>query len=118
MSKISEFKALEAQIAAQVKQLEALKSDAGLQKEIEFETKLKELMQKYNIGLSGIIALLDPQAKGKASASTVTQRKNRAMKTYKNPNTGEIVETKGGNHKVLKAWKEKYGSDVVESWLA
>ncbi|EPG5989341.1 transcriptional regulator, partial [Pseudomonas aeruginosa] len=26
-------------------------------------------------------------------------------------------ETKGGNHKVLKAWKEQYGSETVESWL-
>ncbi|MDI7111006.1 transcriptional regulator, partial [Pseudomonas aeruginosa] len=24
---------------------------------------------------------------------------------------------KGGNHKVLKAWKEQYGSETVESWL-
>jgi hypothetical protein len=27
------------------------------------------------------------------------------------------VETKGGNHKTLKEWKAKYGSDKVESWL-
>jgi len=33
-------------------------------------------------------------------------------------NTGEVVETKGGNHKTLKEWKSKYGSDKVESWLA
>lgn len=118
MSKISEFKALEAQIAAQVKQLEALKNDAGLQKEIEFETKLKDLMKQYNIGLSGIVAVLDPQAKTKGAATSTVQRKARATKIYKNPQTGEVVETKGGNHKVLKAWKEKHGSDVVESWLA
>jgi hypothetical protein len=30
----------------------------------------------------------------------------------------EVVETKGGNHKVLKEWKAEYGSDTVESWLA
>lgn len=118
MSRIAEFKALEAQIAAQVKQLEALKNDAGLKKEIEFETKLKDLMKQYNIGLSGIVALLDPQAKTKGFVSPSVQRKARATKTYKNPQTGEVVETKGGNHKVLKAWKEKHGSAVVESWLA
>jgi hypothetical protein len=36
---------------------------------------------------------------------------------YKNPETGETVESKGGNHKVLKAWKEQYGAEQVEGWL-
>ncbi|MBN0809937.1 DNA binding protein, partial [Pseudomonas aeruginosa] len=44
-------------------------------------------------------------------------RRERALKRYKNPNNGEVVETKGGNHKVLKAWKEQYGAETVESWL-
>jgi hypothetical protein len=39
-----------------------------------------------------------------------------AAARYKNPSNGEIVETKGGNHKVLKAWKKEYGNDTVESW--
>jgi len=30
---------------------------------------------------------------------------------------GEVVETKGGNHKILKAWKEKHGAEKVEGWL-
>jgi hypothetical protein len=45
-------------------------------------------------------------------------RKPRQIKIYKNPHSGEVVETKGGNHKVLKEWKAEYGSDEVESWLA
>lgn len=40
------------------------------------------------------------------------------VKQYKNPHNGEIIETKGGNHKLLKEWKAEYGSDVVEGWLA
>jgi len=39
------------------------------------------------------------------------------VKVYKNPESGEVVETKGGNHKALKEWKAKYGSATVESWL-
>lgn len=38
------------------------------------------------------------------------------MKTYKNPHSGEVIETKGGNHKTLKEWKAEHGSDLVESW--
>ncbi|MDP0886312.1 histone-like nucleoid-structuring protein, MvaT/MvaU family [Klebsiella pneumoniae] len=45
------------------------------------------------------------------------QRKPRALKVYKNPHSGEVVETKGGNHGVLKAWKQEYGAETVESWL-
>ncbi|WP_259645995.1 DNA binding protein, partial [Pseudomonas ficuserectae] len=38
------------------------------------------------------------------------------VKQYKNPHNGEVIETKGGNHKTLKEWKAKWGSDDVESW--
>lgn len=39
------------------------------------------------------------------------------MTIYKNPESGEVVETKGGNYRTLKEWKAEYGSDTVESWL-
>ena len=69
-----------------------------------------------------VIALLDPQAAGRKSAPAVAAvkgtRKARDLKVFKNPHTGEIVETKGGNHKLLKAWKAEHGAAEVESWLA
>jgi hypothetical protein len=40
------------------------------------------------------------------------------FKVYKNPHTGEVVETKGGNHNQLKEWKAEHDSDTVESWLS
>lgn len=117
MSKIAELKALEAELAAQLKQLESLKNDRALQKEIEFEEKLRALMAEYNIGLRGIIALLDPQVSTSALPTKRGNRRERQIKTFKNPNTGEVIETKGGNHKTLKAWKQQYGADTVNSWL-
>ncbi|MNS60205.1 hypothetical protein D3C72_931900 [compost metagenome] len=39
------------------------------------------------------------------------------VKVYQNPHTGELIETKGGNHRGLKAWKEQYGAATVDSWL-
>jgi hypothetical protein len=118
MSKLAEFKALEAQLAAQLKQLDALKNDGELKREIEFEEKLRELMAEYGLSLRDIISLLDPQA-SRTSATPVTRgpRRQRQVKIYKNPETSEVVETKGGNHKILKAWKEKHGTKKVESWL-
>jgi len=118
MSKIAEFKALEAQIAEHKKRLEALQGDAGLKKEIEFESKLRKLLGDYNYSLRNIIDLLDPSIGSARKAPAAKQpRRERTLKTYKNPKTGEVIETKGGNHKVLKSWKEENGAETVESWL-
>lgn len=119
MSKLAEFKALEAQLAEQLAQLDALKNDDGLKKEIEFETKIRALLAEYNFSLREVKLILDPQAKSAAAVKVDgrSHRKERALKVYINPNSGERVETKGGNHKVLKAWKEEFGSETVESWL-
>ena len=35
---------------------------------------------------------------------------------YKNPHTGALIETRGGNHTALKKWKSTYGGAVVEGW--
>lgn len=122
MSRLAEFRKLEQQLAAQLAELETLKNDDGLKKEIEFETKLRDLLAKHGYSLRDVINILDPQAgsrKGAAvAADTKGTRKPRSVKVYKNPHSGEVVETKGGNHKTLKAWKAEHGSDVVESWLA
>jgi hypothetical protein len=116
MSKLAEYRQLEKHLAEQLHALEALKGDSGLKKEIEFETKLRGLLNQYGFSLRHIINLLDPQSSKRGTASTGT-RKPRQLKTYKNTHTGEVVETKGGNHKILKEWKAKHGSEVVESWI-
>ena len=122
MSRLAEFRALEQQLAAQLAELETLKNDDGLKREIEFEQKLRNLLGEYGYSLRNIIAILDPQASSRrapaAAESKAGTRKPRQVKIYKNPHSGEVVETKGGNHKVLREWKAEYGSDTVESWLA
>lgn len=120
MSKLAEFRQLEKHLAEQLQALEALKGDAGLKAEIEFETKLRALLAEYGYSLLNVINLLDPHASRRAPAveSKSGTRKPRQVKVYKNPNTGEVVETKGGNHKTLKEWKAEHGSATVESWLS
>lgn len=121
MSRLAEFRALEQQLAAQMAELEALKNDDSLKKEIEFEQKLRDLLGEYGYSLRNVIAILDPQAANRRSAPAVESkaaRKPRQVKVYKNPHSGETIETKGGNHSGLKAWKQEYGADEVESWLA
>lgn len=118
MSKLAEFKALEAQLAEQLKQLDALKNDDGLKREIEFESKLRALLAEYGYSLREVKLILDPHARPERAAPAYRlQRRERKVKQYKNPHNGEIIETKGGNHKLLKEWKAQYGADTVESWL-
>lgn len=119
MSRLAEFRQLEKHLAEQLAALEALKGDSGLQEEIEFEGKLRNLLAQYGKSLRDVVSIIDPKSAVKAApASQKVTRKARAMKVYQNPHTGEVVETKGGNHKTLKQWKAEHGSDVVESWLS
>lgn len=121
MSRLAEFRKLEQTLAAQLAELEAMKGSSELQKEIEFESKLRDLLAKYGYSLRDIINILDPQASRRAAAPVAAEkapRRERQVKQYKNPHNGEIIETKGGNHKLLKEWKAEYGADEVESWLS
>lgn len=121
MSKIAEFRAAEKALAEQLAHLESLKKDSALQQEIQFEEKLTALMGEYGKSLRDIVAILDPEsAHGAVVRATGTgraKRRLRVVKVYKNPHTGEVVETKGGNQKTLKSWKAEHGSAAVESWL-
>jgi hypothetical protein len=119
LSRLAEFRKAEQDLQERLKQLEKLKNDAGLKKEIEFEAKLQGLMKTYGKSLRDVIAILDPNpAKGGLpSTKPVKTRRARVVKVYQNPHTGELIETKGGNHRGLKAWKEQYGAKTVDAWL-
>ena len=119
MSLINEYRGLEEQVKELQARLKNLSEDDKLKKELEFEGKLRTLMGEYSKSLRDIIALLDPEAgasKGARASKSNTPRRTRKVKQYKNPNSGEVIETKGGNHKTLKEWKAKWGADVVEAW--
>jgi hypothetical protein len=118
LSRLAEFRAAERALQEQLAQLESLKNDAGLKKEIEFEQKLQGLMSSYSKSLRDIVAILDPNSSSSQLAPTGPKRRRaRVVKVYQNPHTGELIETKGGNHRGLKSWKEQYGVDTVDSWL-
>lgn len=120
MSRLAEFRQLEQQLAAQLAELEALKGSTELQKEIEFETELRDLLAKYGYSLRDVVNILDPQAHRVAPATATAQkasRRERKVKQYKNPHNGEVIETRGGNHRLLKEWKAKWGAGEVESWV-
>ncbi|MBC3363954.1 DNA binding protein [Pseudomonas sp. Z5-35] len=120
MSLITEYNATKQAIEELQQRLADLSKDDKLQKELEFEGKLRTLMGEYSKSLRDIIALLDPEAKSskapRGAVKTTGTKRARKVKQYKNPHNGEVIETKGGNHKTLKEWKAKWGGDVVEGW--
>lgn len=120
MSTLNQFREAERELKLQLEKLEQMKNDTSLKKEIEFEGKLRSLMEEYDISLEGLVSILDPEAGYTKTASQAKQnkRRQRALKTYRNPHDGTVIETKGGNHKILKQWKSQYGSDEVETWLS
>ncbi|SDK96273.1 H-NS family protein MvaT [Pseudomonas delhiensis] len=120
MSKLAEFREAERLLKEQLALLEKLKNDSSLKKELEFKDQLQALMDEYGMNLRNVIDILDPQGTANTAAAAPAAsapRRSRQLKVYKNPHNGEVVETKGGNHKTLKAWKQQYGAETVESWL-
>ena len=117
MSMLQEYRQIEERIRELSQRLESLSNDEKLKKEIEFEKKLRDLMEQYNKSSREVANILEPENKPANAARVGGGKRARKVKQYKNPNTGEVIETKGGNHKTLKAWKEQYGSDKVESWM-
>ncbi len=119
MSKLAEFRRAERELQEQLALLERLQGDSGLKREMEFEEELKTLMADYGVDLAKVVSILDPQPVElvQAAPAGAKQRRARQVKVYLNPHSGARLETKGGNHAQLKAWKAEFGGDVVEQWL-
>nr|NLU58559.1 DNA binding protein [Pseudomonas sp. BIGb0427] len=119
MSRLAEFRRLEQQLALQLAELEAMKVMTPSRQKWSSKKKLRALLGEYSYSLRDVINILDPQAHKRQQAPAVAEkatRKPREVKTYKNPHNGELIQTKGGNHAVLKAWKAEHGAEAVESW--
>ncbi|WP_462379165.1 histone-like nucleoid-structuring protein, MvaT/MvaU family [Pseudomonas sp. Marseille-QA0892] len=119
MTELTKYRELERQLAEQLQALEEMKRSDSLKKELEFEEKLKGLMSSYDMQLWDIISILDPDASKFEQPPANNVRKTRApraVKRYVHPDSGEVIETKGGNHKLLKQWKAEHGSEAVEGW--
>ncbi len=100
-------------------ELQSLKNDDRLKSEMDFKSQLEAMMAEFGKSNREVIALLDPNYYRSGTNKDTVQdgRKTRKLKVFKNPHTGEVIETRGGNHKGLLAWKDLYGKDTVNSWL-
>ncbi|WP_372966633.1 histone-like nucleoid-structuring protein, MvaT/MvaU family [Marinobacter sp.] len=119
MAKINDYYQKKQLMEKLAEELEQLENDQALKSELEFENKVRDLMKQYDKSPKDflqILAAIDPSIAGAKSDGATGTRAKRPMKTYKNPHTGEVVKTRGGNHKTLNEWREKYGKEAVQSW--
>ena len=122
MAKINEYykkKQLMDQLAQEIQEME---QNNDLKKEFEFKDKLNKLMEQYGKSAKEVLEVLgniDPSVRGKADNTSANgePRKKRPVKVYKNPHSGEVVKTRGGNQKDLNAWRQQYGREAVDSWV-
>lgn len=114
MSKLVEFRGIERQLKDLQHQLEDMEQSEALQRDLEFVEMLEVLMEEHKKSAADVIRILVPEQSEQAAPRV---RRKRLVKVYVNPHSGEQIETKGGNHKGLKAWKDEFGADVVESWV-
>lgn len=103
-------------------ELENLSRDETLKADLAVKEEVQAVLDKYSRKPEDLLVLFDLAVEntGKKPAPTATKdkrRKPRALKVYRNPHSGEVVNTRGANHKVLKAWKAQYGAETVEGWL-
>jgi len=120
MNKLAAYIEAKSELENLQKRLEALESDETLKHTLKFQDKLKKLMEEFKVGQDDVLKMWgksESRSKSKSKSENDKRRGIRALKTYKNPNTDEIVKTRGGNHKTLNAWRKEFGKDTVDSWL-
>lgn len=122
-SPIGNLNDLKAQRDALTRRIDKLEKDNAVINNLaqRFIAEAKELgISKRDLALA-IEPELERSRGSKAAklADQITNTSKRAarkVKCYTNPHNGEKIETKGGNHKGLKAWKDEYGASTVEGW--
>lgn len=119
MAKINDYYQKKQLMEKLSEELAQLEQDQALKGELEFENKVRDLMKEYEKAPKDVLQILsaiDPTIAGGKATAAGGGRAKRPMKTYKNPHTGEVVQTRGGNHKTLNEWRKKHGKEAVQSW--
>ena len=97
---------------ANLEKSESYKNEQSLIRGVE------KLLNKFGKTKAELMAFLsDGKTSTTEKAKSQNPRKQRKLKFYKNPLTNETIETRGGNHKILKAWKNQNPTQNIEEWI-
>ena len=120
MQSITKKVQMEAALAKLKKEIENLEKSESYKNEQSLIRGVEKLLHKFGKTKAELIAYLSNgktiKVTTKKTKSTNT-RKRRKLKIYQNPLTNETIETRGANHKMLKAWKNQYPTQNIEEWI-
>ena len=120
MRSITKKAQMEAALAKLKKEIENLERSESYKNEQSLIKAVEKLLTKFGKTRAELVAFLSDDTTRKSTAKKAKPqkpRKQRKLKIYKNPLTNETIETRGGNHKVLKAWKTQYATQNIEEWI-
>lgn len=120
MSKLLKMKALKAELSALQEKAERLESDPEVQRTQEFLELIQETMKEYGVTTEALVSMLRPGyvlVEASSAEKPARPRRERRVKIYRNPHNGEEIRTAGGNHKVLRTWREQWGAAINDWWV-
>ena len=120
MQSITKKARMEAALAKLKIEIENLEKSKSYKNEQSLIRGVEKLLHKFGKTKAELIAYLSDRKTTKVTAKkaeSTNTRKRRKLKIYQNPLTNETIETRGGNHKILKAWKNQYPTQNIEEWI-
>jgi hypothetical protein len=111
---------MEAALAKLQKEIADLEKSESYKNEQSLISGVEKLLCKFGKTKAELIAFLNDEKTTKITANkagSTKTRKRRKLKIYRNPLTKETIQTRGGNHKMLKAWKASYPTQNIEEWI-
>lgn len=122
MFKIAQFEAAQIELAKRVTALEEMRNDPELKREMEFDSELISLLNKFSMTKDKLYAFMHAQysakaaAEKKSSGGKTKKSHHGTMKLWTNPHTGEKLESGRRDHLTIKGWIEQYGLKEVLTW--
>lgn len=110
---INEYRQKEKLLRQLQDELTALAEREDLKKELAFKEAIEEVMSKYDKTEADVLELF---SKTETEEPVQKARRKRTPTKYKNPETGEVIEVRGGRQKNYQDWIQQYGKETVQGW--
>lgn len=134
MSKLVTFKAAERALAIYYRELQEMKDDPELKRELEFDAELNELLAKFKVSRETLLDILkmDSQNEKKIAGAKLSKlsgvpvsdgkggekkKQSWPLRTYTNPHTGKEIKIRMATNAAYVAWANEYGKETVAGWL-
>jgi len=97
-------------------EIDSIESTESFKEELLFLNELEELLTLHGKSKKETAEILYPKPE-EVKSFAIKPRKKREPKTYKNPKTGQTVTTAGGNHTILRQWREENPDVNLADWV-